>query len=339
MARLSSTVTESPDTTAINLKRMLSRLQNILTDSATESKLRSSSYEREKASANIDYARTLLLRLEQDALQIKVQSKKHETQTDLLRKREALDRLSERLHDLDQLHEEFDSEADSSEGEDLLGEDTPGDGDTSTDEQSQNDLTPPPTASSLAQSTQSLSSNEPPNYEPNREAQEEPAVSAVESSTLRARNPRAELFAPTTSSSSTTGISTATTEALLTHNRIEQESLTSSMLSMAQQLRASSNAFASSLEDEKSILDRAAEGLDKNELGMEAAQRRMGYLRSMTEGRGWWGRMLMYAYIAGLMVLACVIVFVLPRINNAFIAGLVLLAFAVAFMVAKTGVL
>jgi len=84
---------------------------------------------------------------------------------------------------------------------------------------------------------------------------------------------------------------------------------------MAAQLKASSRAFATSLEEEKSILNRATEGLDKNELGMEAAQKRMGYLRTMTEGKGWWGRMLMYAWIAGLAVLACVIVFVLPKLR------------------------
>jgi hypothetical protein len=195
----------------------------------------------------------------------------------------------------------------------LLGEDTPGEGDTSTDDQaSHNDLTPPPTASSFTQSTQSLHLEDRANSIP--DVQDAPNESAVETSTMRSRNPRAELFAPTTSSA-TTGISTATTEALLTHNRTEQESLTSSLLSMAQQLRASSNAFASSLEDEKSILNRATEGLDKNKLGMEAAQRKMGYLRTMTEGRGWMGRMMMYAYIAGLMMLALVIVFVLPKLR------------------------
>ena len=48
---------------------------------------------------------------------------------------------------------------------------------------------------------------------------------------------------------------------------------------------------------------------------MEAAQKRVGALRRLTEGRGWWGRMLMYAYIAGLMVLAILIVFVLPKLR------------------------
>ena len=224
----------------------------------------------------------------------------------------------------------------------MLGEDTPGEGDTSTDEQgSHNGLTPPPTASSLAQSTQSLALEGSPGLDDEKdegEGLDGRGQSAVESSTLRARNQRAELFAGA-KSSTTTGISTATTEALLTHNRTEQESLTSSLLSMAQQLKTSSHAFASSLEDEKSILSRATEGLDKNELGMEAAQRRMGHLRTMTEGRGWWGRMLMYAYIAGLMVLACVIVFVLPRINDAFIAAVVVLTGTIAFVVLRAGVL
>ena len=112
-----------------------------------------------------------------------------------------------------------------------------------------------------------------------------------------------------------TGISTATTEALMTHNRTEQEALTGSMLKMAQKLKESSRAFASSLESEKGILDKTAEGLDKNESGMQAAQKRMGYLRTMTEGRGWWGRMQMYACIFGMWILAIVIVFVLPKLR------------------------
>jgi hypothetical protein len=82
---------------------------------------------------------------------------------------------------------------------------------------------------------------------------------------------------------------------------------------MASALKASSQAFSSSLESEKTVLDSATSGLDKNELGLEAAQRRMGLLRRMSEGKGWWGRMVMYAWIALLMVIALVIVFVLPK--------------------------
>jgi hypothetical protein len=84
---------------------------------------------------------------------------------------------------------------------------------------------------------------------------------------------------------------------------------------MAQQLKASSHSFANTLASDSAVLDSAVAGMDRNELGLEAASRRMGHLRSMTEGKGWLGRMIMYAYIAGLAVLALVIVFVLPKLR------------------------
>ena len=84
---------------------------------------------------------------------------------------------------------------------------------------------------------------------------------------------------------------------------------------MARALKQSSHSFNTSLEEEKNVLDGAAKGLDRNELGLEAAHRKMGYLRTMTEGKGWWGRMLMYAWIVGLMVVAILVVFVLPKLR------------------------
>lgn len=50
---------------------------------------------------NLDYARTLLLRLEQDTATIKIQSKKQEAQTELLQKRNIIQQLSERLQELE----------------------------------------------------------------------------------------------------------------------------------------------------------------------------------------------------------------------------------------------
>jgi hypothetical protein len=234
---------------------------------------------------------------------------------ELIRKRNTINRLAERLGELNELgHEVFDDGDDSSEGEDLIGEDTPGDETETDDQASHNDLTPPLSVSPTLgeHETSEVLDMVGTEREPDEKLNDQTGERVVESSTLRARNPRAELFAQNTHD---TGISTATTEALLTHNRAEQESLTASMLNMAQQLKLSSHAFATSLDDEKGILDSATSGLDKNELGMEAAQRRMGHLRSVSEGRGWWGRMQMYAYIAALMVLALVIVFVLPKLR------------------------
>lgn len=212
-----------------------------------------------------------------------------------------LQMLSGRLQELNLLGE-HDQEDESSEGEDLLGEDTP---DDETDEQ---DFTPPATASSTNTNTERFPAPVDPEPFLSPYAQPEP-------SELRNRNThredRAELF----EGAQTTGISTATTEALLTHNRTEQESLTTSLLSMAAQLKQQSRAFAASLGDEKDIMKRATDGLDKNELGLETAQRKMGFLRGYTEGKGWWGRVLMYAWIFGLMVIALVIVFVLPKLR------------------------
>ena len=84
--------------------------------------------------------------------------------------------------------------------------------------------------------------------------------------------------------------------------------LTSSLVSMAAQLKASTLAFSSSLDLDNEALARAQEGLDKNESGMGAAKNRMGMLRKMSEGKGWWGRMMLYAWIAGLWIVAILLV-------------------------------
>lgn len=105
------------------------------------------------------------------------------------------------------------------------------------------------------------------------------------------------------------------TEALLSHNRKEQENLTDSLLDLVSQFKASAIQFQSSLESEKDIMTRATSGLDKNTTGIEAAGRRMGTLRRMTEGKGWFARLKIYALIVLLYVVALVIVFVLPKLR------------------------
>jgi hypothetical protein len=213
--------------------------------------------------------------------------------------------LNGRLQELNELGAHQLEEDESSEGEDLLGEDTPGEDTDLDDQASENDPWSPPVTTALEDIP--------------RERDPDPILppppQPEQTSTLRSRNRQAENEKAELLSGASTSLSTATSEALLTHNRTEQESLTNSLLNMAQALKSSSHSFASALEEEKGILGRATEGLDKNELGLEAAQRRMGFLRTYTEGKGWWGRMLMYAWIAGLMVLALLIVFVLPKLR------------------------
>jgi hypothetical protein len=218
--------------------------------------------------------------------------------------------LNGRLQELNELRAHHLEDDESSEGEDLLGEDTPSE--TETDDQaSPGDISAPPTATAIT--TEDI----PPAGDPGPTGAvfAAPITQSEPTSTLRSRNRQAEREKAELLSGTSTGLSTATTEALLTHNRTEQESLSNSLLNMAQALKASSHSFASALEDEKDILNRATEGLDSNERGLEAATRRMGFLRKYTEGKGWWGRMIMYAWIAGLMLIALVIVFVLPKLR------------------------
>lgn len=104
-------------------------------------------------------------------------------------------------------------------------------------------------------------------------------------------------------------------EQALASDRMEQEDLTSSLLSLASQLKASSHSFQATLENEKSVLDRAVTGIDKTSTTMEAAGQRMGMLRKMSEGKGWWGRMMLYGWIFGLWLIAVLIVFVGPKLR------------------------
>ncbi len=127
---------------------------------------------------------------------------------------------------------------------------------------------------------------------------------------------RRELFGDRAATTKTTAAATtATTEAILDLHREEQDRLTESLVRMAGALKQSSRAFSTSLEGERAVLDAAGQGLARNETGLEAAARRMGAVRRAAEGRGWLGRAFLYAYIFGLMVLALLIVFVLPKLR------------------------
>lgn len=84
---------------------------------------------------------------------------------------------------------------------------------------------------------------------------------------------------------------------------------------MAGALKASSQSFSSSLEADKNVLDATGSKMEKSERGMESAQGRMGALKRMTEGQGWWGRMILYAWVYGLMITLVLFVFVFPKLR------------------------
>ncbi|KAK6835851.1 Membrane fusion protein Use1 [Aspergillus parasiticus SU-1] len=349
----SGALTSDPNLTNLSLSRLLARLEhNLLSSSADLKPLRRSEYQRMRVGANIEYARATLQELERSLPQIKPVDRRHEIQSDITRDRQTLKRLQSVL---DQLNAEAeiklsavggqglpgaegiyeDEDEESVDGEDLLG--TPEEGSTPDERQergtSGEETEGVKTAAQKEskaipeQSPESLSHEmAAPTATADATATATTVFSPTPTSTLRNRhNSPTDLPATATGSSlhehntaqppsSSTAKIQATEETLDVHRR-EQEDITNSLLSLATQLKSSSQAFQSSLESEKSVLTRAVEGLDRTTGNMEAAERRMGMLRRMTEGKGWWGRMMLYAWIFGLWIVAVLIVFIGPKLR------------------------
>ncbi|KAI3337059.1 hypothetical protein HD806DRAFT_25863 [Xylariaceae sp. AK1471] len=346
-----------------DLARLLARLQQSIlhADAERERRLRTSEHERNKAGINLEYARTLLTKLEQDALAIKVHSTRQAMQMDLNQKREIFEQLAERLRELEDISIDSDEDdSDEGEGEDLLGDIIPtpsqssgsrsgehvrdeiGDlqeeGDDEDEEgegEGEGESTVLPESAYIepssrqiptttTSSTQSQIQSRPP---------ELPATGTTTSSTLRSRGNatdtqqapvtdtastsalRSQLFESHSAAATTSTTTTATAEAILDHHRAEQDKLTESMVSMAQTLKASTHAFSSALREDQNVLEGAGKGLDRNERGLESVAGRMGSLRRLAEGKGWLGRMMLYAWIAGLAVFAVLLVFVFPKLR------------------------
>ncbi|KAI6778811.1 uncharacterized protein J7T54_002641 [Emericellopsis cladophorae] len=112
-----------------------------------------------------------------------------------------------------------------------------------------------------------------------------------------------------------TGVSTATAEAILDQQAGEREDLAEKVYKMAQAMKKQQISIASSLDAEKDIMGRATEGMERTGRGMEAAKGTMGSLMRMSEGKGWWGRIMLYAWIYGLMVALVLLVFVTPKLR------------------------
>ncbi|TQS34533.1 hypothetical protein Golomagni_05079 [Golovinomyces magnicellulatus] len=287
----------------VSLSRMLVRIHQLLVtpDSETETRLRKSAFERAKVRASLNHAGKIFLELEQQKRSIHSQGLTHDNYLDFSKTQQVLVDFNERLKVLDDL---ANFQNDTSDGEDLLKV-------YSSPQFFQNEIITSKSQTPIQDIKEDTS-----------ESSDIPQIAAqppknniteVESSLRpRFKKNQAELLQ---SSSLTKNDRSSTIESLLTHNRSEQENLTSSLLQMASILKSSSLAFSSALEEEKDVLKSTADGLTRNERGLEATQKRMGLLRKMTEGRGWWGRMLMYAWIFVLAVVAFLIVALLPKLR------------------------
>ncbi|KGQ08728.1 hypothetical protein BB8028_0001g07440 [Beauveria bassiana] len=343
MARVSNSFASTSDSIGIEageLAQILSRLQDSVLHPTPqrEKQLRRSYIERQKLATNLHYLNARLSKLEQDAAATPFKSN---TGPLLTKQRDALELLLDRLKDLQQVAADEDElDDDSSDEEDLLGGfiPTPSQSATSTAEDTDPQYTPPaidtePDSPILQERTMSPPSP-PPAPTPATAAPTETAAPATAptqtTQTLRGRHgaeksaasaatshssARAALFANRRKTAAPPQTSTATAEAILDQQRAEQDALSDSILKLAGALKASSHRFSSTLEADKEAVSRAGEGMSKTEQSMEAARGRMGTLRKMTEGKGWWGRMILYAWIYGLMVGLVLLVFVLPKLR------------------------
>ncbi|KAK4146380.1 uncharacterized protein C8A04DRAFT_25890 [Dichotomopilus funicola] len=383
MARLIHGVTATPvprrgADPQTDLTLLLTRLQRTIlhADAEREARLRDSEFERDKARANVQYARSLLTKLEQEALTVKIHARRQDIQTDLVQKQEILDQLSERLSDLAEFaaagrsrsgrsfeegnKDGRDDDDDTSDGEDILADiiATPSESLESTQSadapqesrgEPQTSHPPPQPQPQLDDKTDDPPNREPqqeqttvtsqtlrPRHTPHAQSQSQnppesqshspsqshphppPTRASTTSSLLNTTQPTPPTTSPTsppttTTRSPTTAIST--TEAILDHQRAEQDALSSSILRLASELKQSSHAFSASLEEDRELVDRAGRGLSKTGQDMEGVTRKMGMLTRMTEGEGWWGRLRLYGFIYGLMVVLVLVVFVLPKLR------------------------
>ncbi|MCJ1485205.1 hypothetical protein MMC06_005379, partial [Schaereria dolodes] len=217
-------------------------------------------------------------------------------QSSLLQQRNLIKQLNDRLYELGQ--QDDGTYSDSSMEEDILAE----------------YISP--------SRTQGPAPSDPSSPTLDRRKQSE--VSLTSQSVLRNRND-ANPSRPATTTAHTlhSSLQSATTQSnpepsstqILEASSTTQADLTSSLLTLAAALKASSLSFQSSLDAEKALLESTSSSLDKNADGMQAAEKRMGMLRRMSEGKGWLGRMMLYAWIGGLWVVAILLVFVGPKLR------------------------
>ena len=297
-----SSIADMDSASQTTLTRLLSKLDHSLLDpSNADPRLRYSQFERNRVSANIEYARTLLLTLEKQSATVRVQSQRQQTQADLQRKRELVKRLQARLQELNQLDEQDDEDDSDSEDEDgVLGSGAMEYAPARKDTEPGLDTGDPQGTRVDEPQAQELRNRRP--------------LGAADNLTAASTTSREQLFAGRKQADQATS-EMGRTEAMMSHNRTEQETLTTGLIGLARALKESSLQFSSSLEAEKDVLKRAEGGLDKSAQGMEAAERKMGMLRRMSEGQGWWGRIKLYAFIFGLWVACFLLVFVGPKLR------------------------
>ncbi|OQD82126.1 hypothetical protein PENANT_c023G06811 [Penicillium antarcticum] len=282
----------SPDLALLNVARLFTRLEhNLLSPGTDRRSLQQSEYQRMRINKNVEYARTLLTQLERTIPSLKPLDRKHEAQAEIARDRQLLKRIQSILDEEDakaQLKLEQEEDDDDDEGQD--GNDEWNELFSKPISQEKVNTSTPPqkmppapihttepqwdemdeghstSAPSLDTSGPSITLTEPTPTSATASSglptlrNRHTSSTSTSTFTAAAERPTATT---TSSSTNTNSQSNSTTERDLSTHRLEQEDLTSSLLTLASQLKSSSKTFQSTLEGEKSALDRAVSGIDR----------------------------------------------------------------------------
>jgi len=270
-------------------------------------------FHRTKWLRSIESARTLLLKLEQNVQGIKVQRTKREAIKDLAEKRMIIKRLRSKVEEIGR---EVESTGKNSNESRYIEEDV--EVETMYDVLQQlraskrrktaqsND------ADTLTDATVPIASQ---GAGPVSQTREEERDQLFSSSNIRRRQakPDDEDQSP---QSKTSGFSNLReTEQSLLKSSQEHENITTSLLSMAAQLKQQARQFQFTLEQDKGLLDRALEGLDQNVSAMGVAGKGMKTLQRMSEEQGFWGRLKLQLMIGGMWLVAVLLVFAGPKLR------------------------
>lgn len=303
----------------VTLSRMLPRYQNLILlaplpdekiaarllpwQQKVQAELRSPlPFHRMQWLRNIEGARTLLLKLEQNTQGIKVQRTRREVVKDLAEKRLIIKRLRHRI-------EGFGREVDAGQHSSYTSNyDDSGDTETMYD-----------VLMHIRKKNGTPSGSNQPDTQQNSPEKEvsEPSKQLFEASPAIRRRQGLNVDQESSSDAKSSGYETARGKenTLLAASR-EHEDLTASSLNMATQLKQAARQFQFALEQEgKGIIDQAMENLEGNFTAMNVASKGMKSLQRMSEEQGWLGRLKLHAMIFGLWAAAILLVFAGPKLR------------------------
>jgi len=263
---------------------------------------------------SIEGARTLLLKLEQSAQSIKVQRTRRDIVRDLAEKRMVIKRLRSRVEEIGREVEATGTNGYVSQYEDDQETETMYD---VLQQIRKNKAQSQPDGRQDASSQQNVPVHESQQESSSLEQEGETARNQLfdSTSTMRRRQGKEEADG-SSQQGKTSGFSNLpqTEQSLLSSSK-EHENITSSLLSMAAQLKQQAKQFEFTLDQDKGLVDRALEGLDSNVAAMGLASKGMKTLQRMSEEQGFFGRLKLQLFIVAMWVVLILLVFVAPKLR------------------------